>query len=206
MRKAVICNCFESKQFLPNCLVSFLIALVLGFGLMGCGPQKPNNQLTLSNKEKVQLEVKKKIDLMGHRNWVLLVDSAFPEQNSVGTQTIMVEGGILENLEWLLDMTNAAPHVDPKIYRDLELDFLKDDMVDGISDFKVGLERLFKNKDVNPLLHDKVFELLDQEAALFSVLVIKTEELMPYTSVFLRLDCGYWDEEQEQALRNKMNQ
>jgi len=193
-------------MFLPDFSVSFLIVFVLGFGLMACGPQKSSNQLVLGNKEKVKLEVKHKINLMGHRNWVLLVDSAFPEQNSGGMEILLMEGGILENLAWLLDMINAAPHVDAKIYRDLELDFLDDGMVDGIGDFKVGLESHFQNNVVTSLLHDEVFTLLDQEAALFSVLVIKTEELMPYTSIFLRLDCGYWNEEQEQYLRNKMTQ
>jgi hypothetical protein len=27
---------------------------------------------------------------------------------------------------------------------------------------------------------------------------------IPYTSVFLRLDCGYWTDEQEKKLRAKM--
>jgi hypothetical protein len=34
--------------------------------------------------------------------------------------------------------------------------------------------------------------------------VLKTRMTIPYTSVFLRLDCGYWSDEQEKRLREKM--
>ena len=33
---------------------------------------------------------------------------------------------------------------------------------------------------------------------------IKTEHIMPYTSVFIELDCGYWSAEKEATLRNLM--
>jgi hypothetical protein len=36
---------------------------------------------------------------------------------------------------------------------------------------------------------------------MFRILIIKTELTIPYTSVFLELDCGYWDGEAEKQLR-----
>jgi hypothetical protein len=36
------------------------------------------------------------------------------------------------------------------------------------------------------------------------VLVIKTSGTMPYTSVFLQLDCAYWNADQESSLREAM--
>ena len=43
--------------------------------------------------------------------------------------------------------------------------------------------------------------MLDQSAQLFRVLIIKTEMTIPYTSVFFELDCGYWNADAEQRLR-----
>ncbi|MEX2568073.1 MAG: hypothetical protein WD431_19150 [Cyclobacteriaceae bacterium] len=143
---------------------------------------------------------------MGHRNWILLVDSAFPEHNADGMETILVEGGMLENLEWLLPMIQDAPHLNPNIYKDLELDYLDDDMVPGIEDFKLKLNEILGDKPAVPLLHEKIFEMLDKEASLFSILMIKTDEVMPYTSLFMQLDCGYWNPEQEAELRQKMSE
>jgi hypothetical protein len=42
---------------------------------------------------------------------------------------------------------------------------------------------------------------LDEAGKTFNVLILKTNLTLPYTSVFLELDCGYWSEEAEQRLR-----
>jgi hypothetical protein len=36
------------------------------------------------------------------------------------------------------------------------------------------------------------------------VLILKTNLRLPYTSVFIELDCGYWSPEAERRLRDKM--
>jgi hypothetical protein len=36
--------------------------------------------------------------------------------------------------------------------------------------------------------------------------VLKTEATIPYSSVFIQLDCGYWDANKEKKLREKMKQ
>ncbi|WP_449438014.1 hypothetical protein [Pedobacter steynii] len=55
------------------------------------------------------------------------------------------------------------------------------------------------------MLHDSVFRKLDTESKLFKVLVIKTNETIPYTSVFLQLDCAYWNGEKEKQLRDALS-
>jgi hypothetical protein len=44
----------------------------------------------------------------------------------------------------------------------------------------------------------------DQSARAFRVLIIKTNLTLPYRSVFLQLDCGYWSAEAGQRLRQAM--
>ena len=39
----------------------------------------------------------------------------------------------------------------------------------------------------------------------FEVLVLKTIAIVPYTTVFLELDCAYWDADREAALRRRLN-
>jgi hypothetical protein len=53
-------------------------------------------------------------------------------------------------------------------------------------------------------LHDTVFVKMDAAAKLFSITVLKTEEVIPYSSVFIELDCAYWGGDKEQALRKLM--
>ena len=43
--------------------------------------------------------------------------------------------------------------------------------------------------------------MLDAAGRAFRVLLLKTTLALPYTSVFVELDCGYWSAEAEAALR-----
>jgi len=41
---------------------------------------------------------------------------------------------------------------------------------------------------------------LDEAGKLFRVLILKTDLVLPYTSVFLQLDCGYWSGDAQKRL------
>jgi hypothetical protein len=102
-------------------------------------------------------------------------------------------------------MVETSTHVKPVIYRDRELEFLTDQQVAGIEAFKSQSNQVLKDYPVNSMLHEDVFRLLDESSALFSTLVIKTNGTLPYTSVFMQLDCSYWGPQDEEALRKEMN-
>jgi len=149
--------------------------------------------------------VMKRLDLAGHRNWVLVVDKAFPEQSSSGMSYIYVDQDLPDVLREVLGMVESTTHVTPLIYRDRELEFLTEEMVPGIERFKRETAELLSGFSVNSLLHDEVFGLLDESSSLFTTLVIKTSGILPYTSVFMELDCAYWGPDEEEILREKMN-
>jgi hypothetical protein len=146
-----------------------------------------------------------KMNLLGHRNWVLVVDKAFPEQSSPGMTYLYVEQELLPTLHEVLEVIESSTHVKPVIYRDKELEYLTNQQVQGIEDFKAESNRVLESYEVNSMLHDDVFRLLDESSALFSTLVIKTSGTLPYTSVFMQLDCAYWGPDEEDALRQQMN-
>ena len=144
------------------------------------------------------------LNLLGHRNWILVVDKAFPEQSSAGMKYLYVEEDLLSTLEYVLKQVESSTHVTPVVYRDKELAYITEDQVPGIGEFRSSAERILKGYAVNTLLHDDVFLRLDESASLFRVLVIKTNGTLPYTSVFLQLDCSYWGPEDERVLRDRM--
>jgi D-ribose pyranose/furanose isomerase RbsD len=146
------------------------------------------------------------LNLLGHRNWILVVDKAFPEQSSAGMKYIYVEEDLLPVLEQVLGAVNNSTHVRPVIYQDKELEFISEEQVPGIEAFRLAADSILGESHVNTLLHDEVFKMLDESSSLFRVLVIKTNGTMPYTSVFLQLDCAYWGAEDEQLLRENMAQ
>ena len=49
--------------------------------------------------------------------------------------------------------------------------------------------------------HEDIIAELDKASEMFNVLLLKTDMTLPYTSVFLQLDCGYWNADKEKRLR-----
>ncbi|MDF1574054.1 MAG: RbsD/FucU domain-containing protein [Bacteroidales bacterium] len=144
------------------------------------------------------------LNLLGHRNWILVVDKAFPEQSSPGMKYLYVEQDLLPTLEHVLQEIDESTHVKAIIYQDQELAFITEEQVAGIADFRTSAAKLLDERPVNTLLHEEAFKMLDESSSLFRVLVVKTNCTLPYTSVFLQLDCSYWGPENEKTLRENM--
>lgn len=147
-----------------------------------------------------------KLKLLGHRNWVLVVDKAYPEQNSPGVEYMYVDEQLLPVLKQVLVRINSSSHVKPIIYRDKELSYITEEQAKGIKQFLAESKKIFGNQLVQAIPHNSLFEKLDTEAKLFKVLIIKTKETLPYTSVVMQLDCAYWNADKEKQLRAAMGE
>lgn len=182
-------------------MIRITIYSLLALLLMGC--HSPAEVQTPSGWKQA---VDEQLPLLGHRNWVLVVDKAFPAQNSDGIKIVNSGESLFTVLEYVLEQTEAATHITPVIYTDRELAYLSPDWIPGIEDYRERLHARLGKYDVQTLLHDEVFVKIDEASQLFSILVIKTEEIIPYSSVFLELDCAYWTPDQEARLRERMAQ
>src|ERR1019366_3050901 len=61
--------------------------------------------------------------LLGHRNWILIVDSAYPFQTSPGVETIETHASQADVVQYVLTAIGGSIHVRPLIYMDSELPF-----------------------------------------------------------------------------------
>ncbi len=145
------------------------------------------------------------LPLLGHRNWIVIADKALPQQNAAGIEYIYTNEKLLPVLKYVMEQVNASGHVRPIVYRDKELAFITNDQAKGVKEFSDASQQLFGVQPVQTILHDSVFTKLDAASKLFKVLVLKTNETIPYTSVFLQLDCAYWNADMEKQLRDNMN-
>lgn len=149
-------------------------------------------------------EFDRTLPLLGHRNWILVVDKAYPYQSAPGITYIDTKAALPDVLERVVADIKASTHVKPTYYTDQELGYLSEDLVAGVEAFKAELKKRLAGAEAKTLLHDSVFKKLDEASKLFNVIVLKTECTIPYSSVFIELDCAYWTAEKEQALRAKM--
>ncbi|HEY7302629.1 MAG TPA: RbsD/FucU domain-containing protein [Bryobacteraceae bacterium] len=145
-----------------------------------------------------------RLPLYGHRNWIVVADSAYPVQSREGIETIVSGAGQLEVLKQVLGAIAASSHVRPVVYTDQELKFVPDKDARGVSEYRQQLAKLLGKQKVNELPHEQIIGKLDQVSQTFRVLIIKTNMTIPYTSVFLELNAGYWGADSEARLRAAM--
>ncbi len=150
------------------------------------------------------LELGHCLPLYGHRNWIVVADSAYPAQSNPGIQTVKADESHLEVLREVLEAIERSGHVKTKVYTDQELDFVEEEDATGVSSYRNALSALVGGRR-RSLPHEEIIAKLDHAAELFRVLIIKTDMKIPYTSVFLELDCAYWNDSAEQRLRSNLN-
>ncbi len=142
--------------------------------------------------------------LLGHRNWVLVVDSAYPLQTSAGIETVETNADQLTVVRAALETINSSRHVRPLITMDAELPFVPDQDAPGASAYRTDIAQVLKGYEIQSETHESILRGIDATAKIFHVLVLKTNMTIPYTSVFIRLDCKYWSADAEKRLRAKM--
>ncbi|MCS7263279.1 MAG: hypothetical protein NZ805_00435 [Armatimonadetes bacterium] len=150
-------------------------------------------------------DIEEMLPLLGHRNWIQIADMAFPALTVSGVQTILADDEILPVLDFVLEIISRQPHIRPIVWLDEELDFLQDEWALGITDFRRDLYERLQGLTIKKLPHEQIIAKLNEVGKQFQIVVIKTRTCLPYTSVFLELDCAYWDEKREKFLRNAMS-
>lgn len=145
-----------------------------------------------------------RLQVFGHRNWLVIADSAYPAQTRQGVETIVADEEQTAVLSRALEMLGGCHHIKPTIYADKELHFVSEQDAAGITAYRQQLASLFDGHQVHSLLHEDIISRLDRVGEMFRVLLIKSNMRIPYTSVFFELECGYWNTEAEKRLRVAM--
>ena len=122
------------KQIHPLTALVMLIFFVLLTA--SCSQEMP-----LEESKTWEEVLEEDLHLLGHRNWILVVDKAFPEQSSAGMKYLYVEQDLLPTLEHVLGELDKSTHVKPIIYQDKELSFIKEEQVNGIEAFRSAAAR-----------------------------------------------------------------
>jgi hypothetical protein len=144
----------------------------------------------------------------GHRNWIVIADSAYPLQSNPGIETILSTENQVETVRHVLDALTKTPRLRPIVYVDRELQFVPEQDATGIEAYRQLLTGIFDlhfpNQKPATIPHETIIHNLDEASRTFNVLIIKTNMALPYTSVFIELRAGYWSDDAERRLREKI--
>jgi hypothetical protein len=174
-------------------------------GLLAAVACLPAASLAAAPAPDWKARVAESMPLLGHRNWIMVVDSAYPLQTSPGVETLETNADQLEVVRYVLRAIDNSIHVRPVISMDAELPFVPDSDAPGASEYRRQIADLLHNFTIESVPHDKIIATVAETGQAFHVLVLKTNMTIPYSSVFIRLDCKYWSADAEKRMRARMN-
>ncbi len=142
--------------------------------------------------------------MLGHRNWIAIVDSAYPSQTALGIELKLSSLSHIEVVEQVLLQISACRHIRPEVFLDAELKHLLEWNESDFTLFRQDLQNSLQNYQPTTIPHDEILSMLSEAGKEFRIIIIKTCGTVPYSSVFIRLACGYWSADQEAKLRSKI--
>lgn len=142
----------------------------------------------------------------GHRNFIVVADAAYPAQSNPGIETIATDADHTAVLGKVLNAIASSNHIRANVYLDAELRLVTETDAPGVTVLRKQLTGLLAREGTRELAHEEIIARLDHTARLFRILILKSTLTIPYSSVFLELDCGYWNHEAEKRLRSAQSQ
>jgi D-ribose pyranose/furanose isomerase RbsD len=181
-------------------MFSRALSLALASSLIACSPLSKLS----GGSSGWQSELREDLPRLGHRNFIVIADSAYPLQSAPGIRTVHVGGTQATALKKVLAMLAKQRHVRPIAWLDSEQAKIPESDAPGIDQCREDLAAILQGIDVRTAPHMEIIKRLDESSKLFNVTILKTDEIIPYTSVFLELDCDYWNGAKEKRLRNAL--
>ena len=179
-------------------LSAFLFSIVVVCGSFAHSQTPANSQTDWQTK------LSQMLPLLGHRNWILIVDSAYPLQTTSGVETIETGADELDVVRDVLNAVDHSIHVRPIVYMDAELPFVPERDAPGVTEYRRQIKAVLGDRPVHSEPHEELIRKVAEVGKSFNVLILKTNLTVPYTSVFLQLNCKYWSDDAEARLRETM--
>lgn len=148
--------------------------------------------------------VDEEVHKLGSFNWVIIAEPSFPALSRSGVTTITTPVSTTEAIDGVLQSIDAHSHVRPNIHLIREANAVTEHDTPGINAFRAELKKALNGRETLTLTNNTLNLLITDARKNYRILVIKTSTSLPYTSVFMELESGYWDGVSETALRNRM--
>lgn len=187
------------KHLIPSGLLCLCLVLASCCRQDDC--KTPKNPIIPETMENWKTVLKEKLPLLGHRNWIVVTDMAYPLQTKSGIITLFADEPFQDVVSCVNGLIAESPHVFAHVYLDSEQQAMSEQLAPGWDAYRQGLSKALDQKDIAYIPHEELIHRLDEVSQLCQVIIIKTNLTIPYSSAFFELDCAYWDADREKAIR-----
>ncbi len=175
----------------------WILVVGLAWSSPGCGPAHSDNTWKVA--------VANQVAQLGYRNWIVIAEASFPAQNRAGIRQVTTNAEIPEALDYVLRTLEQTQHVRPQLYLTRELRALENNYTPGIDEHRKRVQTALRSRETTEIEQQSLLTLLEDANRSFDVLVVRTPTALPYSSVFIELQPGYWDAESETRLRERIS-
>jgi L-fucose mutarotase/ribose pyranase (RbsD/FucU family) len=158
----------------------------------------------MQNGRNWQGAVDRQVGQLGYRNWIVIAEASFPAHSRPGIRQVTAAVDVPEALDYVLKTLEQSENVRPQVYVTREMRAVENDFAPGIDDLRKRLQAALHGHETTELDQQSLLTLLEDANRSFDVLVIRTNTALPYSSVFLELQPGYWDVDSETRLRDRI--
>ncbi len=149
-----------------------------------------------------QTTLQQRLPVYGHRNWIVVADAAFPAYSQSGIETVVADQDLPTVLHYVARAISSFKHVRATVFLDQELQFVQEKDYPGVTHLRDEITSAFDTTKMSSIPHSQVLSKIDDAGKMFRVLFIKTNTIIPYTSVYMRLDCGYMTDEVDKKIQD----
>jgi D-ribose pyranose/furanose isomerase RbsD len=149
--------------------------------------------------------VNQQVSQLGYRNWIVIAEASFPAHSRNGVSQVNSDAEIPDVVDYVLNALEKTQHVKPNIYLTREMRAVENDVAPGIDVLKDQIKSALHSHEFTEIDQQSLLTLIESAQSSFNVLVIRTSTALPYSSVFLELQPGYWDAESEKQLRQTIS-
>lgn len=172
------------------------LKILAAMACVGCGP--------LENSRDWKGSVDQQVSQLGYRNWIVVSEASFPAHSRPGMRQVISDTEVPEVVDYVLNALEKTQHVRPQIHLTREMRSVENDFAPGIDSMRERIRASLHGHEPTELDQQSLITLLEAANQSYDVLVIRTPTALPYTSVFLELQPGYWDAESEDRLRERI--
>jgi len=176
--------------------IGFLLAPIIALACTGCIPMSGTGDWKDS--------VNRQVNQLGYRNWIVVSEASFPAHSRAGVRQVNADAEVPEVVDYVLNALEQTENVRPRIYLTREMRSVENDFAPGIDQMRQRISGSLHGHEATELDQQSLITLLESANQSYDVLVIRTPTALPYTSVFMELQPGYWDAESEDRLRERI--
>ena len=175
--------------------------LTAAAALASCQQMGPN---VLNDVDLARAKIAPNLLQLGARNWVVVADPACPLPAGTGIVSINVPACTVDAFREVLDLLEIEGAVVPRIWVSHELSAVPENRAPGVTEHRRELEKLLLGRfhyEVNSRVIDMQ---IAQAAKDFRILYIRTNTRLPYSSIAIELDSGYWSSDAEAEVQRRL--